>query len=162
MKFFNWAKKQFLHLFPAFLFFFISFNVINLTIGLMIRKDGFSPFGFLTVFLASAVVAKVLLIVDNMSFLNIFPKKPLIYNVAWKTCLYSLVSLLIRLIDRYFRFRGENTGWQEGFENFITNVNWPLFWSVQIWYLLLFGIFVIFREFVYEFGAKKIRKLFFG
>lgn len=162
MRIFEWVKKQILHLIPAFIFFFISFMVINFTVGMIVKKDGISPVGVLTILLASLIVAKVLLIVDNLPFLNFFPKKPVIYNVIWKTFLYSFVALLFRLGIRLLTFIGTANNWTEEFDEFLMKINWSIFWSVQIWYVILFGVYVIFREFVYEFGAAKIRRLFFG
>ncbi len=150
MRFLRWLKHEFFHVLPAFLFFYISFNLINFTQGLMIKKAEIQPFGFITIFLAAGVVAKVLIAIDFLPVLNAFPRKPLIYNVIWKTILYSLATLLVRLLDRLWN------------DHFGMPLHWTEFWAIQIWYVILFVVFVAARELTYKIGPSKVRQMFFG
>lgn len=145
-RFTSWIQVQFWHIFPAFLFFWISFNSINLTEGLMQEKGAFGLYDWLTVFFAAAVVAKVLIFIDNLPFIDLFQKKPLIFNVLWKTTLYGSGSLIFRLILRQFH---------------TTVLDWPAFWAIQLWYVMLFFIFVTFRDLIFIIGPKKVHALFF-
>ena len=150
MRFLQWIKSQLLHVLPAFLFFYFSFTLINFTEGLMVKNAGVQPFGVLTVLLAAAIVAKVLIAIDFLPIVNIFPLKPLIYNVAWKTFLYSLGSLLVRLLNRLWN------------HYYGTPIHWTEFWAVQIWYVVLFFVFVAARDLIYKIGPAKVRQIFFG
>ncbi|MBS0615196.1 MAG: hypothetical protein JSR58_01425 [Verrucomicrobia bacterium] len=151
MRAIQWLKSQFFHILPAFIFFYVSFALINFTEGLMMKDAGMQAFGSVAVLLAAAIVAKVLLAIDSLPFLNIFPTRPLIYNVVWKTLLYTLGSLGVRLLNRV---------WNDYFDD--TMLHWREFWAIQIWYLMLFSVFVSARDLTYEIGLKKVRQMFFG
>jgi hypothetical protein len=45
------------------------------------------------------LVAKVVLIADNLPVINRFPEKPLLYNVAWKTTIYVLAALVVHYLE---------------------------------------------------------------
>jgi hypothetical protein len=153
MKVLSWIKKEFLHVFPAFIFFYISFNLINITEGFMFKKAGIGSFSFMTIFVAAAVVAKVLIVIDHLPFISLFPNKPLIYSVVWKTLLYGAATFCIRAAIRLFPFI-----WgQESID-----IDWKLFMAVQAWYVILFFVFVTFREFAMAIGPVKVRRIFFG
>jgi hypothetical protein len=117
-----------------------------------------SPFGYVSILVASAVVAKILLIIDHMPFIEPFHRKPLIYNIIWKTGLYSLSALIVRFLDRLIPIMLKG----HSFQDFIAIVHWPLFWAISVWYCLLFFVFVIFRELIYTVGISKVRRIFFG
>ena len=53
---------------------------------------------FVTVTVLAFLIAKVVLIVDHVPFVNRFPEKPLIYNVLWKTAFYQVATLEVRAI----------------------------------------------------------------
>lgn len=160
MRFFQWIKKEFYHIIPPLIFFFVAFNVINLIEGVIMKDNGFVSFNFITIAISSIIVAKVLIVLDFMPFMNIFPSRPLIYNVVWKSFLYTLGSLVVRLVDRFLPFY-----WQDptnGFENFIAHVQWPMFWGIQILFLVLFLTFVTARDLILVIGPKRVSKLFLG
>ena len=96
---FEWVKKQFFHLLPAFLFFFFFFNFLNVTEGLVERTDTVGLYSFLSVLLASAIVAKVLILIDNLPWIDIFPQKPLVCNILWKTWIYGAATFLFRFVS---------------------------------------------------------------
>jgi hypothetical protein len=49
------------------------------------------------------------LIADMVPMINRFPNKPLIYNVAWKTVIYWLLSAVIHYLERLTDTRGKTT-----------------------------------------------------
>jgi len=160
MKIVNWIKREFFHILPVFLFFFVTFLLIDMTETLMTKREGIVPFSFGQVLLAALVISKVFLVLDHLSFMNAFSKKPLIYSIAWKTMIYFLVSLIIRLLDRLIPYLW--TTESPNFPEFATKFNWPRFWAIEIWFLVLFLHFVTSREFKKSLGSAKIRKIFLG
>lgn len=139
--------REIVRLIPIFLFFFAAFSLINMTQGLMMKEEGGSPFSMGQVVLIAVVVAKVFIIIDHLPFIDAFSKKPLICKVLWKTSLYSVAALSIRLIARHFHEQ---------------HIPWEQFWAIQIWFLVLFFLFVAFRELRIAVGTAKVRKMFFG
>jgi len=161
-RFYEWSKREALRIFPAFLFFFVSFNVLNLAESYLLLGVGITPFSFLDVTLAAAVIAKVLLVVDHLPWVNLFPKKPLIYNTVWKTIIYWGITLVVRLCIRFSSYVGGSQTLSADYHQFMQGTNWHFFATIQTFYLLLFFIFVTSRELTYLIGPKKMRKIFFG
>lgn len=157
----KWAAREFFHVLPGLVFFYLAFNLINYTESLMFREENIRSFGFFSVLLAAAIVAKVLLVIDHLPVLWIFRNKPLIYDVVWKTLIYSLVVLLIRYLTVLYPFnhlRGEGVD----YDTFQAGVDWTRFWAIQIWYVVLFFVFSLGREMVRVIGKKKLLRLLFG
>lgn len=154
----SWLKREILRVFPAFLFFFVSFNLINITEGFIFQKAGIGRFSFVTILIASALVAKVLVVIDNLPFINVFPHKPLLYNVIWKTMLYGVVTGFVRLFIRLVP--SLLSGYS--IENFFQDTDWSLFFAILSWYFILYFVFVTFRDFAEAVGFVKVRRIFFG
>lgn len=150
----EWIKKETLRIIPVFFFFLVTFYLINMTDGLMTKREGIPPFSLFQVFLGAAIVAKVFLLLDHLPFINAFSHRPLIYKVLWKTSLYSIASLLIRFLTRFVEAGAPS--------HFLELVDWPKFWAIQIWFLILLLHFVTFRELRLIIGEKTFRKIFLG
>ena len=156
-------KREFLHVLPIFLFFLVSFTVINWTEVFLFKRIGITPFGFLEVAIAAALIAKIVLIVDHTRLIRLFRKKPLAYGIVWKTAIYWALLLVVRLAIRFVPFLfGADNGFREDLALFIGQLDWNLFTSIQIYYLMLLFIFVTFQELTYKIGPAKMRRLFFG
>ena len=65
----------------------------------MLKGTGISPLGSVSVAVASLILGKAVLLADMLPMINRFPNKPLIYNVAWKTLIYLVMSALIHYIE---------------------------------------------------------------
>src|SRR5262245_28505848 len=96
-----WAtvKREFHEVLPPTIFFLISFNIVVLDRALMAREYGLQLSSVAGATVMALLVAKVVLIADKLPFINRFPEKPLIYNVAWKTAVYVLASLLLHYLE---------------------------------------------------------------
>lgn len=158
----KWIKNQFLHVLPVFIFFLIAFTIINLTETYLLKRAGLSTYSFFYLFLCALVISKIILVIDNLPFINLFHNKPLIYNTLWKTVIYWAITFCVRIIIRFSPFLGDHDGLQAEIENFREHFDWYLFYSVQAWYLMLFFLFVTARELTMIIGVKKMRQIFFG
>lgn len=163
MAVFHWIKKEFFRLFPVFLFFFLFFFLINWVEIYLFEEAGMKPFRFVDVVVAAALIAKIFLVGDHLPLIDFLKKWPLIYRISWKTLFYWVLLIIVRLLIRYAPFfftAGE--GEDFGFKTFIEEVNWRLFISFQVFYLMILFMFVTFRELTYKIGHKKMKILFFG
>ena len=158
-----WIKKAALHVLPIFLFFLVFFTLINWVEAFLFEYAGFTPFRFIEVVIAAALIAKIVLIVDHLPIIHLFRSRPLAYVIFWKTCLYWILLLMVRFLIRLtpFFFLDGNS-FRIDFAEFILAVNWHLFLSIQVFYLMLLFIFVTFQELTVKIGSKKMRQLFFG
>lgn len=155
-----WLKRELIHILPVFAFFFIAFSLINMTDTLMMKRELGSSFSFGQIVVAALVLAKIFLLIDHLPIINAFSNRPLIYKISWKTGLYFFTSLIARveiLLTPYY-LHADNPSLQ----NFLQGFNWPRFWAVQIWFLVLIFQFVVARELNQVIGRAKIRKIFLG
>ncbi len=159
---FQWVKRTSFRVFLAFLFFFIAFNLLNMTEALFLKSKGIPPFSFYTVTLAAAVIAKILIVIDHLPFINAFPNKPLIFNILWKTFLYEFAAFIVRFLMRLLPCILATKDIALGYQQFKASFDTLQFVAIQIWYLMLFFTFVTAQESILALGPTKMRKLFFG
>jgi len=146
---------------PPTIFFFITFNLISFTNSLNLKRYGISVSTFASVTFGALVAGKVVLIADKLPFINRYPEKPLIYNVVWKTLIYSLASLLIRYVEHLIGFLRQYGSLSVANSRLFEEIDWPRFWSVQIWLLVLIFIYCEFRELIRVVGRDEVIDMFF-
>jgi len=161
-RFFLWLKNEIRRVLPVFIFFFLSFFIVSQTETFLLKKAGLRPFSLLDVLIAAALVAKIFLVIDHLPIDSAFSKKPLIYPVLIKTVFYWAAAFLVRLAILFFPYAFLKEGFVLDWEAFNARMNWHLAASVQVWYLMLFLLFVSFRELSRAIGREKMRKIFFG
>jgi hypothetical protein len=163
MRLLKWIKKEIFHILPIFFFFLLFFTLINWIEALLFETAGVTPYRFLEVAIAAALIAKIVLVVDHLNFIDRFKNKPLVYGIFWKTTVYWVMLLIIRLLIRFVPFLlGAPTSFSNDFHQFATHVHWNVFISIQAYYLMLLFIFVTFHELELKIGPAKMRQLFFG
>ena len=106
-----WIKKEFYHILPIFFFFLVFFTLINWIEAFLFERMGVTPFGFIEIAIAAALIAKIVLIVDHIPIIQLFRKRPLIYIIFWKTAVYWILLLLVRFCIKFtpFLFGQEGT-----------------------------------------------------
>jgi hypothetical protein len=154
-------KEEFLEVLPTTIFFFCGFHIIALTNVLLLREQGVDLANQAAATLGALLVAKVVLVTDKLPWINRFPNKPLMYNVAWKTLLYVACTFVVRFVEHLlpFLFEGERVG--SATQHLLREVVWPHFWAIQIWLLVLFFIFSAGRELVRVLGSEQVIALYF-
>jgi chromate transport protein ChrA len=161
-KFLSRLKHEFVEIIPPTVFFFTAFQVIAFSRALMLEQYGIRVSTFVTASIAALVVAKVVLIVDLLPFVNRFPEKPLIYNVVWKTAIYIVAALLVRYVEHLIPFVRESGDLATANRRLFGELVWPHFWAVQLWLLVLFFVYCALRELVRALGRDRVRTVFFG
>jgi len=155
-------KEEFYALLPPTLFFFITLHLIALIRVLMLKGTGITLGTSLSVTIAALVLGKTVLIADMLPFINRYPDKPLIYNIAWKTTLYVLVSIVIHYLERLIDFWKEAGGFIAANEKLWAEMIWPHFVAIQILLVMLILVYCTMRELVRIIGREKMRQVFFG
>jgi hypothetical protein len=97
-----------------------------------------------------------------LPMINRFPDRPLIYNVAWKTFIYLLVSLVIHYLEHLVDFWRQTGGFVAGNEKLLGEVVWPHFWAIQIMLLVLILMCCTTHELVRVMGKERVLRIFFG
>ena len=147
---------------PPAVFFFVAFQLIAFTRALMLLEYGISAYTFVAVTIGALIIAKVVLVVDLVPFVNRFPEKPLIYNVLWKTAIYQVAAFVVRYIEHLIPFVRERGDLALANRELLEKVVWPHFWFIQIWLLVLFFLYCTMRELIRVLGRERVRAMFFG
>jgi len=156
------VKEEFLAMIPPTLFFFVALHIVALVRALMVKATGISPLTSVSVGIAALVLGKAVLIADMLPFINRYPERPLIYNVIWKTVIYTLVSLLIHYLEHLYDYAREAGGIVAGNEKLFADIIWPHFWAVQIILLVLITMYCTIHELVRVIGKDKMLRIFLG
>src|SRR5438094_1840988 len=93
-------KEEFFKLLPPTIFFFVALHIVMFIRVLMLEGTGISPSSSISIAVAALILGKAVLIADMLPLINRFPSKPLIYNIAWKTVIYWLISAVIHYLER--------------------------------------------------------------
>src|SRR5213592_2397801 len=97
-------KEEFFKLLPPTIFFFVALHIVAFVRVLMLKKTGIAPSSSISIAVAALILGKAVLIAYILPFINRFPLKPLIYNIAWKTVIYLLLSAVIHYLERLIDF----------------------------------------------------------
>src|SRR5881628_3955436 len=107
-------KEEFFKLLPPTIFFFVALHIVTFVRVLMLKGTGISPLSSISVAVAALILGKAVLIADMLPLINRFPNKPLIYNAAWKTVIYWLLSGFIHYLENLIDFWRQTGGFVAG------------------------------------------------
>lgn len=155
-------KQEIINAIPAIIYFCIAFNLINFTEGLYYTAGYLNSYSYLAVTMGALVAGKVLIIVNTFPFINAFPNKPLIYNIAWKSLIYSVAVLLVRVLEDYIHIAWQYDNVRSAYQLVKTKLTLAPFWGTQMWLTLIFFVFVVFSEFTRVIGKDKIKLILLG
>lgn len=155
-------KKEVLAVIPPTLFFFMAIGLLVLTKRLMLQQYGIPFSDFAAVVVGALVVGKVVLIVDHLPFVNRFPNKPLIYNVAWKTGIYVVAAFFVRLAEHLVPFIFSSDTISQAIEHAASDLDWSRFLIIYMWLSVLLFVYCALRELIGVIGHDRVLEVFFG
>src|SRR5881392_957432 len=155
-------KKEFFELLPPTIFFFVALHIVAFVRVLMLKGTGIAPSSSISIAVAALILGKAVLIADLLPMINRFPNKPLIYNVAWKTLIYLLMSVLIHYLERLIDFWRQAGSFVAGNKELLTKIMLPHFWAIQIILLVLIAMYCMMHELVRVVGKEQVLRIFFG
>jgi hypothetical protein len=155
-------KEEFFALLPPTIYFFIALHLVMFIRVLMLEKTGLSPYSSASIAVTALILGKAVLIADMLPLINRFPHKPLIYNIAWKTVIYFLVSAVIHYLERLVDFWRQTGGFVAGNQKLLAEIIWPHFWAIQIIFFILIAMYCTGHELVRVIGKEKALRIFFG
>jgi hypothetical protein len=154
--------KELKEVLPPTVFFAVGFNLIVLTIDLILADYLSSFASFMIATTAALVVGKSVLVANAMPFLRRFDSAPMIQSVLFKTLVYWAVVFLVRFLEKlveYFFAGGTFMGIPEYVSAHFT---WHRFAAVQIWIFVLFLMYTSVSELNTLLGKGTLRKIFFA
>lgn len=159
---FQKIKHEFMKVLPPTLFFFVILHIVALIRALMIKGSGVELPVSASVLIASMVLGKSVLVADMLPFINRFPDKPLIWNVAWKTAMYALVALIVHYLERLYDYWKEAPGFVDANALLWSSMNWPRFWAIQILLITLIFMYCVIAELARVIGRERLKQMFIG
>ena len=161
-KIFIRIKKELLEVLPTFIFFLIMFQILVVTRALTLKAYGITAHSTAIAVIGALVVAKAVRIADKLPFLNLYPKKPLVWNAVLKTVVFGIITSFFLFIEELLRQSHEYGGIAAGYRHLKTDVVWPAFWSREIWITVLILFYCAAIELARAIGPIKVKEIFFG
>ena len=161
-KVFAKIKEEIKELLPPTIFFFLALHLIAIIRFLLLEGTGITLGTSASVTVAALILGKAVLIADLLPFINRYPQKPLVYNIAWKTSIYVLVALLVHYLERLVEVWREAGGLVAANQKLLAEIVWPHFWAEEIILFLLILVYCTARELGRVIGREKMLRLFFG
>ncbi|HTF75034.1 MAG TPA: hypothetical protein VK620_11995, partial [Bradyrhizobium sp.] len=155
-------KEEFFKILPPTIYFFVALHLVMFIRVLMLEKTGIAPSSSISIAVAALILGKAVLIADMLPLINRFPHKPLIYNIAWKTVIYLLLSAVIHYLERLIDFWRETGSFVAGNQKLLADIIWPHFWAIQIILFVLISMYCTMHELVRVMGREKVMRIFFG
>jgi len=155
-------KEEFFKLLPPTIYFFVTLHIVAIVRVLMSRGTGLPASSTMSIAVASLILGKSVLLADMLPAINLYPEKPLIYNIAWKSTIYLFMSALIHYLERLYDFSKQAGGIVAGNEKLLAEIVWPHFWAIQILLLSLIVAYSTTHELVRYIGADRAKQIFFG
>jgi hypothetical protein len=140
----------------------VALHIVAFVHVLMLKRTGISPSSSISIAVAALILGKAVLIADMLPMINRLPNKPLIYNVAWKTVIYWLISVAIHYVERLIEFWRQAGSFVAGNEKLFAEIIWPHFWAIQIILFVLIAMYCTVHELVRVIGKEKVLRIFFG
>ena len=157
--------RRFVHAFrevlPPTLFFLFSFNLIVFTTNLLVHDYWFKLSSFLVATTTALVVGKAVLVANHIRLIDRFRGAPLIQPILYKTLFYTLVVLVVRLVERFIHLAIDDQGFGAAFETAVHGFSWRRFVAIQIWIFTCFLIYVTATELSNLLGEGQMFRLFF-
>jgi hypothetical protein len=154
--------KELKEVLPPTVFFAVGFNLVVLTINLILADYLRSFASFMVATAAALVVGKSVLVANAIPLLRGFNAAPMIQPILFKTTFYWAVVFLVRFLEKLveYLFAGGTFG---GIPQYVTtHFTWHRFAAIQIWIFVLFLIYTSVTELNARLGDGELRKMFFG
>src|SRR5678815_1900050 len=119
-------KEEFFKILPPTIYFFVALHLVMFIRVLMLEGTGLSPYSAASIAVTALVLGKAVLVADMLPLINRFPNKPLIYNIAWKTAIYLLISAVLHYLERLIDFWRETGSFVAGNERLLSLIIWAL------------------------------------
>ena len=158
---FDWWLEQVKHTLPPTIFFFVGFNLILWTKRLILEEHGIKFNGFFTAMVAALLVGKAVLITDKLPFMRRFDGAPMIQPILFKSAIYWLCVLMVRLAEQLVHFLPGGGSIADFPAHLVEDFSWARFLSIQIWLMVLFLVYVTIHELNVLFGDGELFRLFF-
>ncbi len=157
----KWLRREFVSVWPVFLFFFVAFLVQLLIIKLAVEQFSIPLTAFSKALVAALLAAKAVLILDETPLARKLERYRRIIAVAVKTLLYGLGTLLLGYIERFLEALHKVGSFDGAFGDVIDQANLYRFFAWVLGISLIFAIYFTWFEINEHMGEGALWSLFF-
>ena len=100
----NWKQvlvHEFIQLWIINLYLAISFSVIITLNSLALAQHGIDAFNYGVALFGALFLGKIILLLENRSFVKRYDHKPLLYTVLYKSVLFTLLVFIVNMLEYY-------------------------------------------------------------
>ena len=101
------------------------------------------------------------MVTDNLSFMRRFDGAPMIQPILFKSAIYWLCVLIVRLAEEFVHFVASGGAMTDFGGHLVDHFSLARFLSIQIWLMVLFLVYVTIHEVNDLFGDGELYRLFF-
>ena len=155
-------KEEFFALLsPTLFFLFLMLHLVALIRALMLTGTGITLSTSWQVTVSALLLGKAVLVADLLPFINRYPHKPLVYNIAWKTLLYVLVALLVHYLEHLVEFWRATGSLVACNQRLLAEIVWPHFWATQLLLGVLILLYCTMHELIRVLGRDTVSAILF-
>lgn len=145
---------------PAWLYLFLSFSLLRLTMVVVLHEQGVERLPPSRVLFGSLIVAKALMTVDTFRLFPRLEERPVLFAALLRTSLYAALVFVFQFTDVLWDRRHE--GLSGGIAEFGRRLGAARFWVLEIWLLILLLGFSLVRTFSRRLGRERFRRILIG
>ena len=153
--------KEFREVLPPIAFFFIGFNLVELTTQLVIADYAARLANFMVATTMALIVGKAVLVANALPFLRRFDTAPLIRPILFKTIVYWAVVFVARFLEGLIEYWIGGGTLTRVPEYVAAHYPWHRFAAIQIWIFVLFLIYTFITELNARLGDGELAKILF-
>jgi|SRR6185312_3152033 len=154
-------KEELLSILMVALFFSTGFCLIHISARLFTVGSDVEIAGITKSVLGGLIVAKVLLLVDLLPFVDAFPGRPLVRNIVWKSWLYTLGAVLFLYLEPFVKSLFKGLGLYASHSHAWEELMRPRTWAILIFLAMLMVVFVTIKELSRIIGEEEMKHMFF-
>src|SRR5215469_4431541 len=156
----RFLRREFMALWPVFVFFLIGFLLLILLIKLAVEQFSIEITVLSNAVIGALLAAKAALVLDDTPLARSLEHYRRIVAVTIKVLFYGVTSLLLlcveRVLEAWHRFHGLGAAFQHVFEH---GTRWILIWALGI--SIVFALYFAFVEISKQMGEGELWRLFF-
>jgi hypothetical protein len=152
---------EFKKMLPPTIYFFFMLVTISVVRALMLRGSGISLPVSASIFVASLILGKAVMLANMLPFINRYPDRPLMWNAGWKTLIYTAVAMFLHYLERLLDFWKGVHNVAAANRELLAHMNWPHFWAIQILLLVLIANYCVLAEIGRALGKGELKAMFF-
>ena len=157
----NWLHREFVSLWPVFLFFLLAFLIQLLIIKLAVEQFSIPLTAFSKAMVGALLAAKAVLILNETPLARKLESYRRIIAVVVKTLLYGVCTLLLGCIERLLEARHHVGTFDQALREVIQQANLYRFLAWILGISLIFAIYFVWSEINERMGEGALRSLFF-